>query len=109
MAKKSFTSKLTNRLLSIKAAESEASRRREQAADGLSIYRDRRDVRLPFYRMRINQKRKLYIAFGLLWAIVVHDVFGINLTFCAIAFGACGFLLFEWRRRQREKWERHFD
>ncbi|MBA3040420.1 MAG: hypothetical protein KJ670_00655 [Alphaproteobacteria bacterium] len=109
MAKERFTSKLTNRLLSITVAESEASRRREQAAAGLSIYRDRRDVRLPFYRMRINQKRKLYIAFGLLWAIVVHAVFGINLTFCAIAFGACGFLIFEWKRRQREKWEQHFD
>ncbi len=109
MANERFTSKLINRLKNMELTEADASRRREQAAIGRNIYRDRRDVRSPCYRMRIKRMRDLAIAAGLFGAIVVHEVFGINLTFCAIAFGVCGVLIFEWQRREREKREQHFD
>lgn len=109
MAKARFTSRLTSRLKKLERLEGAASRLREREAEGRSVYRDRRDLRAPWYRMQISRMRKLSVAAGIFIALIVHEVFGANLIFAVVVSAAAALLLFEWRRHERAKRDQHFD
>ncbi|MGQ2970730.1 MAG: hypothetical protein ACT6RF_18435 [Allorhizobium sp.] len=109
MAKARFTSRLTDRLKKLKRLESAASSLREREAKGRSVYRDRRDLRAPWYRMHIRRMRELSVAAGIFIALIVHEIFGGNLTITVVVCAAAALLLFEWRRHERAKRDQHFD
>ncbi|RYC15280.1 hypothetical protein [Ciceribacter ferrooxidans] len=109
MANERFTSKLINRLKNMELTEADASRRREQAATGRNIYRDRREVRSIFYRMRMWRLRARFFAVGVFLGLLIHEVTGIGLLSSVGACAVCSTLVFESHMQRKRQRERHLD
>lgn len=110
VTRNSISKRLIARLTQTETARLADERQREIASEGIeNIYRDRRDARDPFARMKAGQTRKLYVALGIFLGLAVHLRLGINQLFSIIFF--CGLALFIYEVRVRKKRERdkYFD
>lgn len=108
MAEEGFQDKLLRKLNAVAGERLEAERSREQNSAGIdNIYRDRREVRSIFYRMRIWRIRALFFAMGMFLGVLLHEVTGTSLLLSVGACAVCSVFVFERHMKRKQQRERH--
>lgn len=110
MAEEGFQNKLLRKLTAFEGERLAAERSRAKNSAGVdNVYRDRREVRSIFYRMRMWRLRARFFAVGVFLGLLIHEVTGIGLLSSVGACAVCSTLVFEGHVQRKRQRERHLD